>query len=258
MASAPNGPPAAATVLAKPEREALLARLVAVRRALAAAAPCAQHAHATATVRLLAASKLQPVAAVCVLYDAGVREFAENYVQELLDKARAVAATGRRPRWHLVGQLQRNKVAAAVSVADCVQSVDGPRLLAAVARAAAKRAAPLDVLVQVNLDRKPAPGRGGCPPEACTSLAAAVLAAPGLRLRGLMGVAPKDGPARVAFARLAALGRAVRALPGGAGAAALSMGMSHDFADAVAEGATMVRLGTALFGPRPPRKGTLA
>lgn len=237
------------------ERQTLLARLASVRRTLAEAARTADESDAKGPVRLLAASKLQPAAAVCALYDAGVQDFAENYVRELVDKARAVASTGRRPRWHLVGQLQRNKVAAAASVADCVQSLDGPRLLAALARVAAKRAAPLEVLVQVNLDPEPAPGRGGCPLDACTSLAAAVLATPKLRLCGLMGVAPQRSPARAAFARLAALGRAVRALPGGADARVLSMGMSHDFADAVAEGATMVRIGTALFGPRPPRKG---
>ena len=250
-------------------REALLERLAGVRRALAAAVN-ARDAHASpphgdapraaggpkGCVRLLAASKRQSVAAVCALFDAGVQDFAENYVQELATKARAVAATGRRPRWHLVGSLQRNKVAAAVACADCVQTVDRAALVQALARAAHGRTTPLAVMLQLNLDGPQIAGgaRGGCAPAALPALARAVLAAPKLRLVGLMAVAPRGGPGRDAFAQLAAAGRALRAMPGAEGACGLSMGMSDDFADAVAEGATMVRIGTALFGPRPPPK----
>lgn len=261
--------PLGGEALSATDREALLGRLAGVRRAIAAASN-AHHADATppatyaqraaggrtAFVRLLAASKWQSVAAVCALFDAGVQDFAENYVQELVTKARAVAATGRRPRWHLVGSLQRNKVAAAATCADCVQTVDRAALVHTLARAAQGRLAPLDVMLQLNLDGPQHAGgaRGGCAPAAVPALAQAVLAAPTLRLVGLMAVAPRGVPGQNAFAQLAAVGRALRAVPGAERAGELSMGMSDDFADAVAEGATMVRIGTALFGPRPPPK----
>lgn len=247
-------------MLSAAERDGLLARLAHVRAAVAAAVAARRPAaapDAPGDVRLLAASKRQPAAALCALYDAGVHDFAENYVQELVAKARALAATGRRPRWHLVGTLQRNKAALAASCADWVHALDDARLVHALARAATGRTAPLPVLLQLRLG-PPAEGRGGCPPAGLVALAQAVLAEPTLRLAGLMGLPAREHPAEPSFAALAEHARALRRLPGAAGAGELSMGMSADFAAAIAQGATMVRIGTALFGPRPPPKASNA
>ena len=173
--------------------------------------------------------------------------FGENYVQEARGKADALAGTP--IEWHLIGHLQTNKADAAASLFDWVQTVDRPRLVAALARHRPAALPPLDVLLQVNIDAEPS--KHGCAPAEVAALAARVAAEPRLRLRGLMAIpAPHPEPARRrdAFARMRALFDGLaRAHPG---VDTLSMGMSDDFELAIAEGATMVRIGTALFGPR--------
>lgn len=197
---------------------------------------------------LVAVSKFQPAAAVAELADAGQRVFAENYVQE----AQAKRAELDRPdlEWHLIGHLQSNKAALAAELFDWVQSVDRTKLVDALAAARPPGRAPLNVLLQVNIDHEA--GKHGCAPEQVQALAARVAARPTLALRGLMAIpAPHADPAlrRAAFARMKALFDALAAAHPGVDT--LSMGMSQDFALAVAEGATMVRIGTALFGSRP-------
>lgn len=219
-------------------------RLAELRNALRDAAAAAGRPVPT----LVAVSKFQPAAAVAELADAGQRAFGENYVQE----AQAKRAQLDRPdlEWHLIGHLQSNKAALAAELFDWVQSVDRPKLVDALGASRPPGRAPLNVLLQVNIDHEA--GKHGCAPEQVQALAARVAARPTLALRGLMAIpAPHADPAlrRAAFARMKALFDALAAAHPGVDT--LSMGMSQDFALAVVEGATMVRIGTALFGSRP-------
>ena len=173
--------------------------------------------------------------------------FGENYVQEAQGKQETLAGSG--IAWHLIGHLQSNKAEVAAKRFECVQTVDRPKLIGALARHRPVDLPPLDVLLQVNVDDEAS--KHGCAPEDVEALAARVAADPRLRLRGLMAIpAPHPDPARrrASFARMRALFDALAA--GHAGVDTLSMGMSDDFELAIAEGATMVRIGTALFGPR--------
>ena len=207
--------------------------------------------------RLLAVSKRHPVTAVAEMATAWREErpgevpaFGENYVQEAQAKAGALAAAGGPPvEWHLIGHLQSNKAALAADLFDWIQSVDSERLAAALGRHRDSARPPLNVLLQVNIDGEP--GKHGCAPEDVPALAAAVAAQPRLALRGLMAIPephPEPERRREAFARMRALFEALRARH--AGVDTLSMGMSDDAELAIAEGATMVRIGTALFGAR--------
>jgi pyridoxal phosphate enzyme (YggS family) len=197
--------------------------------------------------RLLAVSKTRPPAAIAALAAAGQRAFGENYVQEALPKMDALAGLGL--EWHLIGHLQTNKAREAAERFDWVQSVDRPRIVEALARHRPAQLPPLEVLVQVNVDGEA--GKSGCAPGEIDALAAAIDAAPTLRLRGLMAITepfPEQARRRASFRRLRELFDALRARHPQADT--LSMGMSEDFALAIAEGATLVRIGTALFGPR--------
>jgi pyridoxal phosphate enzyme (YggS family) len=201
---------------------------------------------------LLAVSKTRPPAAIRALVDAGQRAFGENYVQEALPKMDALADLP--IEWHLIGHLQGNKARDAALRFDWVQSVDRLRIAEALARHRPPTLPPLNVLVQVNVDGEA--GKSGCAPTELDALADAVAAAPTLRLRGLMAITePFPDPARrrESFRRLRVLFDALRLRH--AGVDTLSMGMSEDFALAIAEGATLVRIGTALFGSRPPIQG---
>jgi pyridoxal phosphate enzyme (YggS family) len=222
--------------------------LVTVRARIDAAARAA--GRDPAEVRLLAVSKTWPAEDVRALAGLGQRHFAENRVQELAAKAAALADLPDL-RWHLVGQLQRNKAAAVVRLGATVHSVDRVPLVDALSRAADREARTVDVFVQVDLGGPHGQlgERGGAAPADVPALADAVAAAAGLRLRGLMAVAPRDGDPAPAFARLAELAARVRA--DHPGAAEMSAGMSGDLEAAVAAGATVVRVGTALFGARP-------
>jgi hypothetical protein len=209
-----------------------------------------------AGVRLLAVSKTWPADDVRALAALGQREFAENRVQELLGKAADLAASPppvvgpAELRWHLVGQLQRNKAAAVARLGAVVHSVDRAPLAEALARAAQREQAVLDVYVQVDLGGPPGRDgvRGGVPPEEVPALADLVAGTAGLRLQGLMAVAPRGEDPAPAFARLARVAARVRA--DHPAAKELSAGMSADLEAAVTAGATVVRVGTALFGPR--------
>nr|WP_275672446.1 YggS family pyridoxal phosphate-dependent enzyme [Thermomonas alba] len=205
--------------------------------------------------RLLAVSKTRGADAVAALAAQGQRAFGENYVQEALPKITALRELGL--EWHLIGHLQSNKAREAAQAFDWVQSVDRPKLVEALARHRPPEAGPLNVLIQVNIDDEAS--KSGCRPEEVPALAEAIAAQPRLRLRGLMAIpapAPDMARRRAAFRAMSELFDALaHAHPG---IDTLSMGMSEDYLDAIAEGATMVRIGSALFGPRPPKKDTNA
>lgn len=202
---------------------------------------------------LVAVSKLQPAAAITELAAAGQRHFGENYVQEATRKRQELDAAGHGATlvWHLIGHLQSNKAKEAAATFDWVQTVDRPSIALALARhRPAER--PLDVLIQVNVDDEA--GKHGCRPEEVGPLATAIAALPALRLRGLMVIPTPHADVearRPAFRTAKRLFDAVRAAHPGVDT--LSMGMSDDWRVALAEGATMVRIGTALFGARPAR-----
>jgi PLP dependent protein len=191
---------------------------------------------------LVAVTKGVGADVVAAAVAAGVRDVGESYAQELLAKAPAVPAT---PRWHFVGRLQVNKVRLLAGTVDLWQSVDRPRLADELAR----RAPRARVLVQVDVTGEPT--KGGCPPREVPALVDRLVGA-GLDVAGLMAIGPEGPPeeARAGF-------RAVTALADRLGLPERSMGMSGDLEVAVQEGATMVRVGTALFGSRPPRSGPL-
>lgn len=201
-----------------------------------------------AAVRLLAVSKTQPAAAVRALAARGQRHFGENYVQEALAKQRELADLAL--CWHLIGPLQSNKCREAARHFDWLESLDRPKLVPLLARERAAGSAPLNVLVQVNIDDERS--KSGCAPEQALALCEAVVAQPRLALRGLMAI-PAPHPDRAlrvaAFRRMRALYEQARQR--WTGVDTLSMGMSEDFELAIAEGATEVRIGSALFGARP-------
>ena len=198
--------------------------------------------------RLLAVSKTQDATAVAELAAAGQRAFGENYVQETAGKQPALAGLGL--EWHLIGHLQSNKAREAATLFDWVQTVDRIKLVAALAQHRAADRPALNVLIQVNIDDEVS--KHGCQPGDVPALADAIAAQPRLRLRGLMVIPtphPDPEQRRGAFRRTRELFEALRASHPDVDT--LSMGMSDDHAIAIAEGATMVRIGTALFGARP-------
>jgi pyridoxal phosphate enzyme (YggS family) len=240
------------TATVRPDRRAELAAGLARVRARIADA-CADAGRDRAEVTMIAVTKTYPAGDVLALAGLGVTDMGENRDQEAAGKAAEVAAAGVRPRWHFIGQLQRNKARSVVRYADVVHSVDSVRLARALSNAAAERDEPLEALVQVSIDADPE--RGGALPgsaDADTGLdavAEAVASAPGLRLAGLMAVAPLGWPPERAFARLAELAEGFRSVH--PGATALSAGMSGDLEIAIRYGATHVRVGSALLGMRP-------
>lgn len=208
----------------------------------------AQHAgRAPDSVRLLAVSKQQPAASVRVVADAGQREFGENYVQEGLAKIEALRDL--RITWHFIGQVQGNKTRDVAAAFQWVHTLDRDRIAARLSAQRPHHAGPLDVLLQVRLAEEA--GKGGVEPADLPRLAEIVAGLPRLRLRGLMCIPPPatdEAAQRAPFARLRTL---LDDLNGrGHGLDTLSMGMSADLESAVAEGATIVRVGTAVFGPR--------
>ncbi|MFB7374878.1 YggS family pyridoxal phosphate-dependent enzyme [Streptomyces sp. NPDC056222] len=216
-------------------------------------AACAAAGRKRADVTLIVVTKTYPASDVRLLHELGVRDVAENRDQDAAPKAAACADLDL--SWHFVGQLQTNKVRSVTSYADVVQSVDRLKLVTALSAAADKAGRELGCLVQVALDAESgARGeRGGVSPDGVEELAAAVDAAPGLRLDGLMTVAPLAGPyagrQRAAFDRLMDLSTVLRANRPAANM--VSAGMSADLEEAVAAGATHVRIGTAVLGVRP-------
>ena len=226
----------------------LVGSLAAVRARIADA--CESVGRDSRTVTLVAVTKTYPASDVVALAQLGVHDLGEAKDQEARTKAAELVATHPQLRWHLVGRLQTNKATSVVGYAHAVHSVDRAKLARALADAAAKqeRSDPLEVFVQVSLDGDPE--RGGVTPADLDQLADEVAQRPELALRGLMAVAPIDADPDQAFATLAQLSERVqRAHPG---AQSISAGMSHDLEAAIRNGATHVRVGTALLGRRPP------
>lgn len=232
-------------------REQLAANLARVEKRIASA--CAAAGRERDEVTLIVVTKTYPASDVRILHELGVRHVAENRDQDAAPKAAACADLSL--TWHFVGQLQTNKVRSVVGYADVVQSVDRVKLVTALSAAAGRRGRELGCLLQVALDAESGErgGRGGVAPGDIGELAAAVEAAPGLRLDGLMTVAPLAGPyagrQRAAFDRLMEFSSRLRGNHPAANM--VSAGMSGDLEDAVAAGATHVRVGTAVLGDRP-------
>ncbi len=197
-----------------------------------------------ATVGLLAVSKTQPAAAIREAAAAGIRDFGENYLQEALDKQAELSDLPL--AWHFIGPIQSNKTKSIAEHFDWVHSVDRLKIAQRLSDQRPTALPPLNICLQVNVSGEAS--KSGCAPEELPQLAQAVAAMPHLRLRGLMCIpAPSEDPAeqRAAFARLRALRDELPLTLD-----TLSMGMSQDLEAAIAEGATWVRIGTALFGAR--------
>lgn len=194
-----------------------------------------------AEVTLVVVTKTVPEATVREALAAGAADCGENRAQELVAKAALLGDVEPAPRWHFVGRLQRNKVKSLAGVVDLWHSIDRPEL----AEPLAKFAPGARILVEVNLSDEPQ--KGGCRPEETAALVDRLTGA-GLVVEGLMTVPAAGGDPRPAFSRL-------RELAGSLGLAGLSMGMTADFETAIAEGATMVRVGSAIFGPRSGTEG---
>jgi len=200
-------------------------------------------------VRLPAVAKTQPAAAIAELFAAGQRAFGENYVQEATARQAELGPVAVRIEWHLIGHLQSNKARDAALLFDWVQTLDRAKLIEALARQRPPERPPLNVLIQVNIDDEAS--KHGCHPDQIATLADAVASQPRLALRGLMAIpAPHADPEsrRPAFRRMKALFDLLASQHPQVDT--LSMGMSDDYAIAIEEGASMVRVGTALFGRR--------
>ncbi len=197
------------------------------------------------TVTLVAVSKTRPASIVAEALTAGHVDFGENYAQELRDKADEL---GPGPRWHFIGSLQRNKVKYVVGRAILIHDVDSIELAEEIGKRSGST--PTAILVGVNMGELQ---KSGVPTARALEFARALMRVPGVSLRGLMTIPPAtEDPAAAApyFAELAALAAVGRA--DGLPLHELSMGMSHDWAVAIAHGATLVRVGTAIFGARRP------
>jgi PLP dependent protein len=229
----------------------LAERLQKLRLRIAAAA--ARRGRSAGDVTLLAVAKTQPAEQVLAAVALGLRAFGENRIQEAGRKIPAVQErTREKLEWHLIGGLQSNKVRRAVQLCDAIQSVDGANTIDLLERAAAAANRRPRIYLQVNLDAEPQ--KGGCAPGEVVDLARLVEKSRHLELVGLMAI-PRPQPGaeqmRPAFARLRSLLEHLnRARTGSPPLRELSMGMSDDFEVAIEEGATCVRIGTALFGER--------
>lgn len=232
--------------------EGLAAALASVEERIAAA--CAAAGRDPSEVRLLTVTKTFPAADVALLVDLGLSGFGEARDQEAAPKVAELATLrpAAHPRWEMVGRLQRNKARSVARWAHTVQSVDSPRLVTALNRAApaageaGERSGPLRVLVQASIDGDT--GRGGCPLPELGALADEVASADGLELAGVMAVAPLEFDPDEAFAALAATAERIRR--DHPSATELSAGMSADLEAAIRHGSTCVRVGTALLGRR--------
>lgn len=219
-------------------------RLRSVREEISRAAEQAKRD--PASVRLVAVSKRHPASAIREAYEAGQRDFGENYAQELAQKANDLADLPNL-RWHMIGHLQSNKARLLAPHIAVIHTIDSPKLASELGRRCEALGRVVEALVEVNVARDP--NKSGCDPADLPQVIDAIQAQPSLKLRGLMTIPPlTDDPedARPSFAGL----RALRDAQGGA-CVELSMGMSQDLRVAIEEGATIVRVGTAIFGERP-------
>lgn len=226
--------------------------LAAVRSAVAEA--CRRAARAPETVRIVGVTKYVPPAWGAILLEAGYADLGESRPQSLWERAAAFAAAGApwsAARWHLIGRLQRNKVRRTLPLVALLHSLDSRRLLEEIVAEAALQSRAVEALVEVNLDGDP--GRSGIAPDGVGALLDAAAGGP-VQIRGLMGMASAptpggptgdDGTARRQFALLRALRDRLAA--DHPGLRELSMGMSGDFGDAILEGATIIRIGSALW-----------
>ncbi|MBK0419204.1 YggS family pyridoxal phosphate-dependent enzyme [Leucobacter sp. CSA1] len=196
---------------------------------------------------LIVVTKFHPASLVAALAELGVRDVGENRHQEAQAKARELASLDL--RWHFVGQLQSKKARQVAGYAHAIHSIDRDAVIAPLDRLAAEEGSrpPIDAFMQINLTDDPA--RGGVAPDGIEPLAERMLASPALRLRGVMAVAPLEEEPASAFARLAGYSERVRAIAPDADA--ISAGMTHDYAEAIAAGATHLRIGSAITGKRP-------
>jgi pyridoxal phosphate enzyme (YggS family) len=200
------------------------------------------------SVRLLAVSKTQPVEAIRACHQLGQRAFGENYVQEAVAKIQALQELD--IEWHLIGPLQSNKCKTVAEHFDWVQSVDREKIIPALNQYRPAHLPPLNVLIQVNVDDEAS--KSGCAVAEVETLAQLVATQPKLLLRGLMAIPdPNQGDHGRAFAAMQNLFHTLQARF--AGVDTLSMGMSDDFPSAIAHGANLVRIGSALFGARPEK-----
>lgn len=226
-----------------PDAPDIAARLGDVRARIARAASRAHRAEGS--IRLVLASKTQPQEALAAAYDAGARDFGENYVQEAMSKRAALAAM-HDIRWHLIGHLQTNKARSAIETFDLIQTLDSARLASALYRV---RSTPLmPALIEVNLAGEAS--KSGVGPDRAEALIEAVRGK--VEVRGLMTVPPAAADpeaTRPYFARLREL-RERLAAASGLALSELSMGMTNDYEVAIEEGATIVRVGRAVFGER--------
>ncbi|MCV2356131.1 YggS family pyridoxal phosphate-dependent enzyme [Paucibacter sp. B2R-40] len=211
---------------------------------------CAQAGRSVQSVTLLVVSKTFPASAVQAAFEAGERRFGENYVQEGLDKIAELSALRPQLEWHLIGPLQSNKTRPVAENFDWVHSVDRLKTAERLAEQRPSHLPPLDICLQVNISAEAS--KSGLLPGEVASLAQAVQALPRLRLRGLMAIPEPAAdfetqrqPHRALAALLAALNRDL-----GLAMDTLSIGMSADLEAAIAEGATLVRVGSAIFGAR--------
>jgi pyridoxal phosphate enzyme (YggS family) len=225
-------------------RDELAARLADLRGRISKA--CATAGRDSREITLIAVTKTYPATDVVALHGLGVTDFGENRDQEAAPKAAAVA--GLDITWHFIGQLQTNKAASVASYAHVVHSVDRVRLVRRLGAAARSAGRQLTCLVQVSLDGDTE--RGGVPVAGVAPIAEAIAAESGLVLGGVMAVAPLGVPPAAAFDTLRNCSTALRGIRPEAGI--ISAGMSGDLEEAVAAGATHLRIGTALLGDRKP------
>ena len=219
--------------------------LAAIERRIEAA--CQRSGRLRSSVTLIGVSKTFPPSLVDAVVALGVRDIGENRVQELRTKAGQVSVS---PRWHLIGHVQSNKANEAARIADVIQTIDSLRLAEKLANEAARLEKTLDVLVQVNLGEEAQ--KSGVPPSGAAELVEAVSGHESLRLRGLMTIPPVTPPdeTRRYFAQLRELRDRLAGRSGSGIFTELSMGMSDDYEIAIEEGASMIRIGRALFGER--------
>ena len=219
--------------------------LAAIERRIEAA--CERSGRARSSVTLIGVSKTFPPSLVDAVVALGVRDIGENRVQELRTKVGQVSAT---PRWHLIGHVQSNKANEAARLADVIHTIDSVRLAEKIALEAGRLGKTLDVLVQVNVGDEAQ--KSGVSPAGAAELVEAVSRQESLRLRGLMTIPPVAPPdeARRYFAQLRELRDRLAVRSGSGIFTELSMGMSDDYEIAIEEGASMIRIGRALFGER--------